>query len=138
LSISSAQRHGGHIDPNAILRAVFILYGALILLGISIGPAFHALIQNLIWSNTRIGEHRIESRMSPWKLIWISVSNFALVVVTLGFFIPWAMVRLTKYHVESMQLLPASDLQEFVAAESESVGAIGEEAATVFDFDIAL
>jgi uncharacterized membrane protein YjgN (DUF898 family) len=138
LSISAAQRQGGHIDPNAVLRALFILYGALILLSISIGPAFHALLQNLIWNNTRIGEHRIECRMSPWKLAWITVSNLVLVVVTLGFFIPWAMVRMAKYHVESMQLLPASDLQEFVAAEPESVGAIGEEAATVFDFDIAL
>jgi len=35
-------------------------------------------------------------------------------------------------------LLPASNLQEFEDAEPESVGAVGEEAATVFDFDIAL
>jgi uncharacterized membrane protein YjgN (DUF898 family) len=131
-------RANGHIDPNAVMRALFILYGALILLGVSVGPAFQALIQNLIWNNTRIGEHRIECQLSPWKLIWISLSNFLLVVVTLGFFIPWATVRLTKYRVESMRLLPASDLQEFVAAEPESPGALGEEAASVFDFDIAL
>jgi uncharacterized membrane protein YjgN (DUF898 family) len=48
------------------------------------------------------------------------------------------MVRITKYRVESVCLLPASDLQEFVAAEPETVGAVGEEAAAVFDFDIAL
>jgi hypothetical protein len=30
-------------------------YGALILMGVSIGPAFHALITNLIWNNTRLG-----------------------------------------------------------------------------------
>jgi uncharacterized membrane protein YjgN (DUF898 family) len=47
-------------------------------------------------------------------------------------------VRLTRYQLESMRLLPASDLQEFVAAEPESIGAVGEEAAAVFDFDIAL
>jgi hypothetical protein len=37
-----------------------------------------------------------------------------------------------------VRLLPASDLQEFVAAEPERIGAVGEEAATAFDFDIAL
>jgi len=58
--------------------------------------------------------------------------------VTLGLFIPWAMVRLARYQLQSMRLLPATDLQEFVAAEPETVGAIGAEAATAFDFDIAL
>jgi uncharacterized membrane protein YjgN (DUF898 family) len=56
----------------------------------------------------------------------------------LGLFIPWAMVRLAKFQLESVRLLPASDLQEFTAAEPESPGAVGEEAATIFDFDISL
>jgi uncharacterized membrane protein YjgN (DUF898 family) len=107
-------------------------------MGVSIGPAFHALITNLIWNNTRLGEHRIECNMSPFVLIWISLSNFALVVLTLGLFIPWAMVRLARFQLESVRLLPAGDLQEFVAAESENLGAVGEEAATAFDFDISL
>jgi uncharacterized membrane protein YjgN (DUF898 family) len=61
-----------------------------------------------------------------------------LIALTLGLYIPWAVVRLTKYRVECVRLLPASDLQEFVAAEPEALGAVGEEAAAVFDFDIAL
>ena len=76
--------------------------------------------------------------MSPLPLIWISASNFVLVVVTLGLFIPWAMVRLAKFQLESVRLLPAGDLQEFAAAEPETIGAVGEEAATAFDFDISL
>jgi len=76
--------------------------------------------------------------MSAPRLVWISVSNFVLVVVTLGLFVPWAMVRLAKFQLESVRLLPASDLQEFVAAEPETLGAVGEEAATAFDFDISL
>ena len=137
-ALSQVQKQGGHVDPHAVYRAVAILYGALILMGISIGPVFHALITNLIWNNTRLGEHRIECNMSPWVLIWISVSNFVLVVLTLGLFVPWAMVRLAKFQLESVRLLPAGDLQEFVAAEPETIGAVGEEAATAFDFDISL
>jgi uncharacterized membrane protein YjgN (DUF898 family) len=132
------QRQGGHADPHTVFKALGILYGALILMGLSIGPAFHAFITNLIWNNTRVGEHRIECNMSPLVLIWISLSNFVLVVVTLGLFIPWAMVRLAKFQLESVRLLPAGDLQEFAAAEPETIGAVGEEAATAFDFDISL
>jgi uncharacterized membrane protein YjgN (DUF898 family) len=132
------QQKGGHVDPHVVFRALLIFYGALLLVGVSIGPTFHALMTNLIWNNTRLGEHRIECNMSPFPLIWIGLSNLVLVVLTLGLFFPWAMVRLTRYQLQSMRLLPASDLQEFVAAEPESIGAVGEEAAAVFDFDIAL
>jgi len=137
-AIGQAQRHGGHVDAGAVAKALAILYGTLILIAGSIGPSFHALVTNLIWNNTRLGEHRFQCNMSPWKMIWIAVSNLVLVAVTLGGFIPWAMVRLTRYQIESVELLPASGLQEFVAAEPETIGAVGEEAAGLFDFDIAL
>lgn len=138
VALSQAQKQGGHANPSAVFRAVAILYGALILVGISIGPAFHALITNLIWNNTRIGEHRIECKISPYVLIWITISNFVLVALTLGLFIPWAMVRLARVQLDSVRLMPAGDLQEFAAAEPETIGAVGEEAAAAFDFDISL
>ncbi|WP_405054274.1 DUF898 family protein [Telmatospirillum sp.] len=123
---------------HALFRTFIIVWGALILVGVTIGPIFHALMTNLIWSNTRLGEHRIECNMSPLGLIWISFGNFVMTIVTLGLFYPWAMVRLARFQMESVRLLPASDLQEFEASEPEAVGAIGEEAASIFDFDIAL
>jgi uncharacterized membrane protein YjgN (DUF898 family) len=132
------QKQGGHIDGKAILRMLLILYGTFILIALVIGPIFQALITNLIWSNTRIGEHRIECKMPPLALMWITISNFILVIVTVGLFTPWAAVRLAKFRLECVRLLPASDLQEFEAAEPETIGAVGEEAATVFDFDISL
>jgi uncharacterized membrane protein YjgN (DUF898 family) len=132
------QRQGGRVDPALLIRTVLILYGAFILMAVSIGPTFRALITNLIWNNTRLGEHRIECNLSPLILIWISVSNFVMVALTLGLFMPWASVRLVRYEIESMRVVPASDLQEFAAAEAESLGAVGEETATVFDFDISL
>jgi uncharacterized membrane protein YjgN (DUF898 family) len=110
-ALSQAGKHGGHINPAEVIRFFVIVYGGLIVLGVSIGPAFHALITNLIWNNTRLGEHRIECNMSPLALIWITASNFVLVVLTLGLFIPWAMVRLTKFQLESVRLLPAGDLR---------------------------
>ncbi len=138
IAITNAQRHGAHPNPFALLRLAGILYGALLVVGLLIGPVFHALITNLIWRNTRIGEHRIECNMSPWGLVWIGVSNLALTVVTLGLFMPWAMVRLAKFQLEAVRLVPAGNLEEFVAAEPDNISAVGEETATAFDFDISL
>ena len=137
-AMTAAQHHGARIDRRAALRAVVIIYAVAIVMAVSVMPAFHALITNLVWNNTRIGEHRIECSISPWTLIWIALSNLVLVALTVGLFIPWAQVRLAKYQLESVRLLPATDLQEFVEAEPEEVGAVGEEAASAFDFDISL
>jgi uncharacterized membrane protein YjgN (DUF898 family) len=132
------QKRGGRVDAHSLLRLLAILYGALIMTGVFIGPIFHALVTNLIWSNTRLGEHRIECNMSPIGLIWITLSNLVLVVLTLGLLIPWASVRLARFQLDALRLLPAGDLQEFVSAAPETIGAVGEEAATAFDFDISL
>src|SRR5450631_4171989 len=75
-ALGDAQKHGGHPDPRAMMRAVLILYGVLILLGLSIGPMFRAFLNNLIWNNTRLGVHRIECKMSALRLTWIVLSNF--------------------------------------------------------------
>jgi uncharacterized membrane protein YjgN (DUF898 family) len=60
------------------------------------------------------------------------------VALTLGLFIPWAMVRLAKFQLEAIRLVPAGNLQTFVDAAPDNVGAVGLEAASAFDFDISL
>jgi uncharacterized membrane protein YjgN (DUF898 family) len=102
-----------------------------------VGPYVNARLQNLIWNHTRLGEHRFEYRLSARRLFWIYLSNLFGVVLTLGFFSPWAMVRLARYRAECMSFIPASALDEFLADQSQEVGAAGEEAAGVFDIDIS-
>jgi uncharacterized membrane protein YjgN (DUF898 family) len=62
-----------------------------------------------------------------------------LITFTLGLFKPFAVVRLTKYRVESMTWVPADDLEEFLADQSnDDAGAVGQEAGDLFDIEIAL
>lgn len=138
VAMSQAKAHGGHPNPWVLIKALLIVYGAMIAVAVAIGPIFHALITNLVWRNTRIGEHRIECNIPPFGLVWIGISNLFLTVITLGLYMPWAMVRLTKFQLQAVTLVPASDLQEIVAAEPDDIGAVGEETATAFDFDISL
>jgi uncharacterized membrane protein YjgN (DUF898 family) len=137
-SIAAGSKQGGQPDPKAVLGLLALIYGGFIVMALLIGPAFQALITNLIWNNTRLGEHRIECRQTAFGLMWIQVSNFVLVILTLGFFAPWAMVRSARYRLESMNVIPATDLQEFEVGDAEEVGAVGVETAAVFDIDISL
>lgn len=137
-AMAQAAKGGGKPDPHAMLTLIGVLYGAILVLALLVGPAFQALISNAVWNNTRLGGHRFECRQTAWGLMGIQVSNFVLVLLTLGFFAPWAMIRSARYRIECMSIVPATDLQEFVAGDRDEVAALGQEAAAVFDIDISL
>jgi uncharacterized membrane protein YjgN (DUF898 family) len=101
-------------------------------------PLFMTLIQNLIWNNTRLGEHRLNSRMRWGRMSWIWLSNLVLIAVTLGLFTPFATIRLLRYRIESLTLLRAGDLNEFTANTEPSGSVTGEGMTDLLDFDISL
>jgi uncharacterized membrane protein YjgN (DUF898 family) len=102
-------------------------------------PYLESRIQNLVWNRTEMGEHRFESTASARKLLWIHASNLMFITLSLGLFKPFAAIRLIKYRVESMTLVPDGNLEEFLADHAaDNAGAIGQEAGDLFDIDIAL
>ncbi|MCW5620638.1 MAG: DUF898 domain-containing protein [Burkholderiales bacterium] len=122
------------------LIAILSILPMLFLIGFMMlcAPYMIARIQNLIWNSTNLGSHRFESRLEARKLAWIMATNLLLTVVTLGLFRPFAAVRMARYRVSSMVLLPGSALDEFVATEKANVAAMGQELAEFLDIDIAL
>lgn len=129
---------GAEPDPAVIAPIAFAAIAMFVGISLVIGPLFQARIGNLVWNHTRLGEHRFESRLRFWPLLGISVSNFLLVALTLGLFMPWAAVRVARYRARCLTLLPAAPLDEFLADTSAEVAATGEETAELFDFDIGL
>lgn len=103
----------------------------------AVRPYLTARLQNLVWNGTRLGEHRFESRVGARRLYLITLTNLVAIVCTLGLFIPFAAIRSARYRLESVAMLPAGSLDEFVAGQSGEVGATGEGAADLFDVDIA-
>ncbi|WP_052452511.1 YjgN family protein [Noviherbaspirillum autotrophicum] len=96
-------------------------------------------IQNLVWNHTELGEHRFESKVSARKLLWIHASNLMLITLTFGLYKPFAVVRLARYRIESMALVPSGSLEDFLSDQTvDNAGAIGQEAGDLFDIDIAL
>jgi uncharacterized membrane protein YjgN (DUF898 family) len=114
------------------LVSAYVLY-------LFIRPFLESRIQNLVWNKTELADHRFESTVSARKLLAIHATNLALIVITLGLYKPFAMVRLAQYRVASMALAPQGDFEEFLADQSvEHAGAVGQEAGDFFDIDIAL
>lgn len=125
-------------DPSVIATALFGVFLIFMAVSLVVGPLFQARIGNLVWNNTTLGEHRFDSRLRFWPLLGIGLSNFLLVLITLGLYMPWAAIRVARYRAESMSLLPATPLDEFLADVAVDATATGEETAEMFDFDIGL
>jgi uncharacterized membrane protein YjgN (DUF898 family) len=102
-----------------------------------VSSLFSAYMQNLVWGNTGLGPHRIYSQVSARRLLWVRVSNFLGIVLTLGLFTPFAAVRMARLQIEAMGLKVSGDLSGFVADQQQQATAAGEEAAEMFDVDIS-
>src|ERR1700679_3878649 len=83
-------------------------------------------------------QHELRSRLSPWVMSWIVFSNLVLMLLPVGLFYPWAMVRQTRYETTRLSLIAATDLDEYTSALGRARSAVGEEVAGFFDLGIGL
>jgi uncharacterized membrane protein YjgN (DUF898 family) len=96
------------------------------------------MIQNLIWNHTRLGAFQFTCEMKWGRVIFIAVTNMIGIFLTLGLFTPFAKIRMMKYRVESVTLIPAGNLDEFISDETDDISSLGDGMADLLDFDIAL
>ncbi|NKF22501.1 YjgN family protein [Solimonas marina] len=138
LVIAASKHSGTKPDPHTV-QLMMIGFVAIVMFGtLVLTPLWQAVIQNLIWSGTKLGPHQMVSRVSPWRLVWIQLSNAVLVMITLGLFMPWATVRALRYRLGCMHLETQGTLDAVIAGGEPEIGAFGEETADVFNIDIGL
>lgn len=119
------------ILPFIFLIIFFAIYQTIV------GPYIQARLQNIVWNNTKLGEHAFTSNVSARKLFAITFTNFILIVLTLGLYKPFATIRLLRYRLETMAFVPHGSLEAFLAGQSQQQSATGEETAEMFGVDIS-
>ena len=128
----------GRKDPQSILLLSLIPLAMFFVASFFIRPFMEARLQNLIWNNTQLGPHRFISTVSARKLFAIMLTNLIGVALTLGLYRPFAVARLHKYRAESLTMLAAGSLEDFMSSTEADINAVGEETAEMFDVDLAL
>ncbi len=104
-----------------------------------IGVYIQTMVTNLVFNAMELDHtHGFRSEMSPWQMLWITVSNTLAIAFTLGLMYPWAQVRQVKYRASKTAFLAASDLSEFVSTLEDEDSAIGEEIGEFFDIEIGI
>lgn len=129
-------------DPNtppdftAMGTAAFVLFGVAMAAAF-IGTQFwRARVFNIVWNGASIGGHSFVANMRAWDLIKLQVVNSLVSLVTFGFLHPWAVVRKVRFQLSCLQVVPAGDLDAFVAESQAAGSAVGDAAGDLFDFDV--
>jgi uncharacterized membrane protein YjgN (DUF898 family) len=126
----------------AILGVAGFLFAPLAILALPIYLYAFALFSvksgNLVYNSSRLGRHRMESDLQVKSYAWLVLTNTLATALTLGLFHPWAKVRTLRYKAEHLSLIPAGDLDTFVAAKQKEVTAIGDASGDFLDFDLGL
>jgi uncharacterized membrane protein YjgN (DUF898 family) len=119
------------------LSGVFVLLIPLAYIGFLLGGIFAKVVKtNTMYNYTRFENITFASSMKTTSLAFIYTKNTILSVLTLGLYIPFAMVNLAKYKAQTLKL-QASDFEHFIAREGETQSATGMEVADIFDLDIS-
>lgn len=133
----SAAIAAADVALSKVLVPSIVFFGLLAVVALTL-PYIRVRTTNAVWNAVTLGEARFESTMTIRGYLGISVVNMLLLVVTLGLFWPWAQVRMARYRAKCMHFETTTSLDEFVAGEATRAPAVGDEAAEMFDFDIAL
>jgi len=104
-----------------------------------LGALAAAGLQNLAWNHTESSRLRFASRVRVGALTRLKIKNLLLVVVTLGLYRPFAVVAVTRMHLEAVEARTSGDVDAWLARASSSAGTgSGEMSGDFFGIDIGL
>lgn len=110
---------------------------ALPVIGYALGLIYFVTgMKNVFFNNLSLSSHDFKARYEVKSFGWVMASNFVLMLVTLGLFIPWAKVRVAQYAAEHTAMDVTGDLDKFAAISQPDESAFGEELGDVFDMEV--
>ena len=137
-SVALPGRGGAGLGAAILLGLVIGLVG-LLALQIVPRPYFTSRMQNLLWSRTGNQSMRFRSKLKFRPLLMLTLKNWALMLLTLGLYWPFATVAVTRMRLEAVTVVtrvdPADLLEDARSAEGE---AAGDAAGDLFGLDIGL
>jgi uncharacterized membrane protein YjgN (DUF898 family) len=96
-------------------------------------------VRNYVYANTKLdNEIQLGSNLEVMPFFWIYLSNFLLVLFTLGLAYPWAVIRVTKYMAETISVTNTEHLDKFISQQQERQSALGDEMGDAFDVDAGI
>ncbi|MDO7554866.1 MAG: YjgN family protein [Oceanospirillaceae bacterium] len=100
---------------------------------------FQSQVRQYVFANTVLnGKVNFSSSLTTISLAWLMMSNFLLVLVTLGLGTPWAKVRRAKLILKNTLVDVEHGIDGFITQQQDKQSALGEQIGDAFDVDIGI
>lgn len=124
---------------SVVLVPVLVLLAALAVFFVVAKPYVTSRLQNLVWTRTGNRSLRFCSELRFRSLMWLSIKNWLLVVLTLGLYWPFAAVAVARLRLEAVTVKtrqhPDTLFSSIRALEGD---AAGDAAGDLLGLDIGL
>lgn len=129
------KQNGGHVPTTTQLLPAFLVYGAIAYIA---KHYIFARMFNHLWNATRLDEHRLRGNMRSGKWLGLQLANLGAIVISCGLLYPWALIRSTRYAIQSLELHPAGSLEKIERVGGRNGSAVGDTAAEFAGLDFGL
>jgi len=127
---------GTRFAPVAFFVAMMTSYAAWFVILLPFGQS---RLQNLVWNATRSQGVQCRSALRLWPMVRLTAKNLLLVLLTVGFYWPFAKVALARMRLHAMQVDVDAGLEHWQApAPGSSQDATGDAAGDFFGIDLGL
>lgn len=120
LIFAAAAAQRGQAGPPSPASLVPVIYIGALVLGLVLTVAFsayRAAALRSVAAGVRFGEARFSLALRWPEMAWLTLSNFALLVVSLGFLMPFMQARTAKFMISRIRAEGAVDLASIHQAE---------------------
>lgn len=129
------------VNGGPLQAALIGLLPLLLMLGllIAIKPYAVARAQNLVWNHTGNNDLQFHSDLRFKPMFWLTLKNWLLVLITLGFYWPFAAVAMTRMRLQATSISSRIELDTLVGHRVGSgSAAVGDAAGDFLGIDIGL
>jgi uncharacterized membrane protein YjgN (DUF898 family) len=126
----------------SLIKSTPLLVIGMIVLYLGFGCAYvyvRSRIYNELFNSTKLGTTKLKSKFVFKEYFFISVTNFMGIVFSLGLAYPWAKIRMAQYFYNHIAIrFQPAELDQFVAGETQKLGASADAALDFWDIDIGI
>lgn len=127
----------GIVNPAVLIVLVMASVVAVAATLVIAKPYFTSRLQNLVWTRTGNASLRFVSDLRFKGLLWLTIKNWLLVVLTVGFYWPFAAVAVARMRLEAVSVKTRNEPDSLISQMRSNEGeAAGDAAGDLFGLDI--
>ncbi len=126
-------------EESVLIAAVFLGWTLLYAGIFSMAFIYRVLCRNLMVRTLTLSDvAEFNSTINPIRFIWISLTNLAAIIVSIGLLLPWAQVRMYRYLAKCTKVRIIGDMDKFGDEARAAKSAFGEEFAEFEGIEVTI